>query len=186
MKRILIIFLIVLMLCGCNRENNGFDKAMSLRTGLLNANGCKFVAEITADFVDKTYTFTMLCQADQDGNITFEVLEPDYIEGIRGQICYDGGKLTFDDTARAFELQADGLLSPVSAPWVLVRALRGGYVRHCGQDGQFLLLTVDDSYEEDALMLHIWLGTENMPVQAEIYENNRRILALSIKDFELL
>lgn len=186
MKRILAIFLIVLMLCGCSRGNDQFDRAMSLRTGLLNANGCKFVAQITADFADKTYMFTMRCRADKDGNIEFEVLEPEYIAGIQGQIRYDGGKLTFDDTALAFELHADGLLSPVSAPWVLVRALRGGYVRHCGQDGQLLLLTVDDSYEEDALMLHIWLGEKNMPVQAEIYENNRRILTLSIKEFELL
>ena len=186
MKKRLIFLVTILLLCGCSRGNDQFDRAMSLRTGLLNANGCSFVAQVTADFTDKTYTFTMRCQSDQEGNIQFEVLEPSYISGITGSIRYDGGKLTFDDTALAFELQADGLMSPVSAPWVLVRALRGGYVRSCGREDGLLRLTVDDSYEEDALMLDIWVGEENAPVQADIYENNRRILTLVISDYQLL
>lgn len=186
MKKILVYIVSLLLLGGCSRENGEFDRAMSLRTGLLNANGCSFTATVTADFTDKTYTFTVDCQSDREGNIDFEVLEPEYISGIKGSIRYDGGKLTFEDTVLAFELQADGLMSPVSAPWVLVRALRGGYVRYCGQENQFLRLTVDDSYEEDALMLDIWIGSENKPVQADIYEKNRRIMTIVVNDYQLL
>lgn len=186
MKRVYILVIAAILLCGCNKGNNEFDRAMLLRTDLLNANGCSFVAKVTADFSDRTYTFTMRCQSDQNGNVTFEVLEPDYISGIQGKIAYDGGKLIFDDTALAFGLQADGLISPVSAPWVLVRALRGGYVRYCGQEEQFLRLTVDDSYEEDALMLDIWIGADNKPIQADVYENNKRILTLVVSDYQLL
>lgn len=186
MKRILLLVMTAIMLCGCSRGSDEFDRAMSLRTDLINANGCSFVAKVTADFSDKTYTFIMRCQSDKDGNLEFEVLEPEYISGIKGNIRYDGGKLTFDDIALAFGLQADGLISPVSAPWVLVRALRGGYVRYCGREEQFLRLTVDDSYEEDALMLDIWIGADNKPVQADIYENNKRILTLVVSDFQLL
>ena len=120
MKRVYILVIAAILLCGCNKGNNEFERAMLLRTDLLNANGCSFVAKVTADFSDRTYTFTMRCQSDQNGNVTFEVLEPDYISGIQGKIAHDGGKLIFDDTALAFGLQADGLISPVSAPWVLV------------------------------------------------------------------
>lgn len=186
MKKIVVFILALSLLCSCSRENGEFDRAMSLRTGLLNGNGCSFTAEITADFSDKTYTFAMQCSADREGNLKFVVLEPDYISGITGDIGGTGGKLTFDDMALAFELQADGLLSPVSGPWVFVQALRGGYVRLCGKEDQLLRLTVDDSYEEDALMLDIWLNYENLPVQADIYENNRRILSIVIKEFQFL
>lgn len=186
MKRMLAVFFAVLLLCGCSRGNGEFDRAMSLRTTLLNANGCCFTAKVTADFTDKTYTFIMHCQADRNGNLEFEVVDPDYLSDIGGEIASDGGKLIFDDTALAFDLHSDGLMSPVSAPWVLVRGLRSGYVRYCGQEDQFLRLTVDDSYEEDALMLDIWVGADNKPVQADIYENNQRILTILVSDYQLM
>lgn len=186
MKRMLVVCLTVLLLCGCSKENDNFDRAMSLRTSLLNANGCSFTATVTSDFIDKTYTFTMQCQADSDSSVQFEVLSPEYISGISGEIDANGGKMIFDDTVLAFELQADGLMSPVSAPWVLIRALQSGYVRYCGLEDQLLRITVDDSYEEDALMLDIWIGSDNSPVQADVYENNKRILTISVSNYRLL
>lgn len=186
MKRIIVLLLTAVILCGCSRENSEFDRAMSVRTGILGAKGCSFLAHITADFVDKTYTFVMQCQADQTGNIQFELTEPDYLMGIEGTIAAEGGKLIFEDTALAFTLQPDGVLSPVSAPWLLMRALRGGYVRHCVFEEEYLRITVDDSYEEDALTLDIWVDENNAPVQADIFQNNVRIMTISIKDYRLL
>lgn len=186
MKKGFVIFLAVLLLCGCSGATDEFDRAMRVRTGLLNAKGCSFEATVTADFADQTYTFAMACRSDEEGNLEFEVLEPDYISGISGTIDFEGGKLTFDDTALAFALQTDGFLSPVSAPWVLVRALRAGYVRYCGQEEDLLRLTVDDSYEDDALTLDIWINGQGQPEQADIYENNRRILSLMIRNYQLL
>lgn len=186
MRKSIVSIIVLLLLCGCSNTNSEFERAMSLRARLLNADGCRFSAEVTADFRDKTYTFTMQCSADRQGKLDFVVLEPDYISGISGAMESDGGKLIFDDMALAFELQADGLLSPVSGPWVFVQALRGGYVRYCGKEDQLLCMTVDDSYEEDALMLNIWLDNENLPVHADIYENNRRILSVVIKEFQFL
>ena len=85
-----------------------------------------------------------------------------------------------------FALQTDGLFSPVSAPWVFVRALRGGYVRYCGREDGLLRLTVDDSYEDDALTLDIWINGQGQPVQADIFENNQRILTLTIREYHIL
>lgn len=186
MKKILVMFVVFVMLCGCARENEDFDKVMSLRTRMINAAGCAFDAVITADYGDKTYTFALNCQSDKDGNISFTVLEPEYISGIQGKIDYQGGKITFDDVVLAFELQTDDLLSPVSAPWIFVRALRGGYVRSCGTEDELIRATVDDSYQDDALMLDIWIDENNVPLQADIYEKNRRILSIQIKNFVLL
>lgn len=186
MKKICLFFMVMVLLSGCSRKSDEFDRAMTVRTGLLNATGCSFTATVSADFSDQTYSFTIFCKSDKDGNLEFEVMQPDYISGIKGSISSAEGKLVFDDTALTFPLQTDGLLSPISGPWVLVQALRGGYVRHYGPENDYLRLTVDDSYEEDALMLDIWINSENKPIQADIYENNRRILTLSIRDYQLL
>ena len=186
MKRVFAVLMAILLLCGCSRKEDGIERAMALRSSLLHAAGCRFEAEITADFGDKTYTFSLLCQADRDGNITFTVLEPEYIAGISGQISYDGGKLTFDDVALAFELQADGFLSPVSAPWVFIKALRGGFIRNCTQEDNLFRMTVDDSYQDDSFMLDIWFNSEDVPIQADIYEDNRRILTIVVHKYEMM
>lgn len=184
MKRILLMLLAVfLCLNGCQKGNDELERVMSLRTKLLGSS-CQFEAAVTADYGDKTCSFSVACTADQAGNLQFEVLRPATISGITGSISEGSGKLTFDDAALAFPLQADGLLSPVSGPWVLLQALRGGYVRHCVMEDGLLRVRVDDSFEDDALTLDIWLDGI-IPVRGDIYEENRRILAIEVKSFVL-
>ena len=187
MKRYLFLVLIFsIVFCGCSAHNTQMDQAMQLRTNLLQGSGCEFDTIITADYGDKVYTFSLSCITDADGNLIFSVLEPQYIAGISGKIGFDGGKLTYDDVVLGFELQMDGYLSPVSAPWIFMRALRSGYVRYCGSDGENVLLTVDDSYQTEALMLDIWINENLQPIKADVYENNRCILSLQIQNFRIL
>ena len=185
MKRILLV-LVAVMLTGCGVHNDELDQAMELRSQLLAAQGCGFDAVVTADYSDKTYTFTVAYQSDREGNVSFTVKEPDTIAGITGTISAEGGKLTFDDKALAFELLADGQVTPVSAGYLLVKTLRGGYVKGCGSDGDETRLLIDDSYQADALHLDIRLGQGNLPVSAEILYKDRRFLSLEVKDFRLL
>ena len=48
-----------------------------------------------------------------------------------------------------------------------------------------LRLSIDDSYEEDALHMDIWLNAENVPVRGEILYDDRRILSLDVKNFAI-
>ena len=185
MKRILPLLLTVLLLCGCNGADDEMDRAMTLRSKML-ARGVSFETVITADYGDKLHSFSVSCVADEQGNLTFTVLQPEVIAGITGKITAAGGKLTFDDAALSFPLLADGQLTPVAAPWVLIRTLHSGYLTSCGGDGEYLRLAIDDSYEEDALHLDIWLGSEDLPVRGEVLWQGRRILSLEIKNFTFL
>lgn len=180
-KRFLLLLAALVMLCGCGKENGSLEQVMLLRSKLLGT-ACGFEVTVTADYGDKTYTFSAACEADEQGNLRFTVTRPETIAGITGRLEKEGGKLTFDDTALAFDLQAEGLCSPLSGPWVLIQALRGGFVRHCTMEGELLRVRVDDSFRDDALTLDVWLEGE-IPVRADIYEKNRRILALEVKDF---
>ena len=158
---------------------------MSLRSRLL-AGSINFDAVITADYGDELYTFSMNCQSDTQGNVSFTVTQPESISGITGTMDASGGKLRFDDKVLSFPLMADNQLSPVSAPWILMRTLRSGYLTSAGADGEYLRLAIDDSYDDDALHLDIWLDTSDHPVRAEVVWQGRRLLSIEVKNFAFL
>jgi hypothetical protein len=185
LKRIALLLCALLLLTGCSGKNEEMDTALGLRSKLLS-KAVSFDAQITADYADKTYTFSMKCQADTQGNLTFTVIEPELISGITGTVSATGGKLTFDDVALSFELLADGQFSPVSGPWILMKTLRSGYLTSCTQEGDAFRISIDDSYKEDALHLDIWLNSEDAPIRGEIMWQGRRLLSIDVKNFTFL
>lgn len=186
MKRLSLFVFLIFFLCGCSVGQGDMDTAIALRQKVLGSDQCSFGADIQADYGDKLYTFSMDCTADAYGNLRFTVTNPESLAGISGEIGQGEGKLLFTDTALAFPLMADGVLSPVSAPWIFLNTLRAGYMKSAGQDGDLLLVTIDDSYQEDALQLDIWVTGEGQPIRTEILHNGSRILSLRVRDFQIL
>lgn len=185
MKRIAGVLILTLLLTGCGKTEQLLDRAMGLRARLL-AGSCSFEAEITADYGDELLTFAVYCEGDNEGDLAFRITEPETIAGITGIMDREGGKLTFRDTALAFPLLADGQISPAGASWIFFYTLRGGYLTSVGMEEEMLRVTIDDSYEEDALTVDIWLNEEDIPVRAEILYDGRRILTLVIRNFQIL
>lgn len=185
MRRILAVFLL-LLLTGCSASNSEMDRALTIRNQTLKSNGCEFIVQITADYGEDVYEFSMHCTADAAGNVSFTVRSPETIAGITGTVSTEGGKLTYDDTVLAFELLADGQISPVSAPWLFIKTLRGGYISSCGVEGESLLLTIDDSYAEDAIRLQILANSNDVPTRAEIFWQGNCVVTLNISEFKYL
>ena len=185
MKRIIPILLILVLLAGCAGARDTMDRAMALRSALL-AKGAEFDAAVTADYGDKTYSFGMHCRMEAQGKVTFSVTAPETIAGITGTVSTSGGKLTFDGNALAFTLLADGQVSPVSGPWLLMKTLRSGYLTSCGVEDGCLRIAIDDSYEDDALHLDVWLDESDCPKRGEILWKGRRILTVEIENFVFL
>ncbi len=185
MKKILPLLLTAVLLMGCSQTPKEMERALSLRSRLLQASSCTFDAEITADYGDILHVFHMNCTADAQGGVSFRVGAPESIAGITGTLSSQGGALTFEDTALYFELLADGQLSPVSAPWVLMKALRGGYLTSAGMENDQLRVSVNDSYEEDALNLDVWLDSADIPQRADICYAGKRILSLKLENVQI-
>ena len=182
MKKLGFCFLLLVFLGGCAEEPNEIQRGMELRSKVLQAEQWCFDADITADYGDKLHQFSLSCRVEGDGDMEFQITAPETISGITGEIDSEGGKLTFDDTALYFELLTDDQLSPISAPWVLVKALRSGYLTSACQEEDGLRLTIDDSYEDDALTLDIWLNEQELPKRCEILYDGSRILTLDVKN----
>lgn len=185
MKRWIGILLIMVLLCGCAADDTQMDRALNLR-GKLQRSSVAFDADLVADYGDKTYAFSTHCEADTMGNMTFTVTNPETIAGISGTLSKGNGKLTFDDKLLAFDLLADGLISPVSGPWVMLETLRSGYLTSCGLDADGLRLSIDDSYAEKALHLDIWIDGQDQPKYCEILWNGRRLLSMTVSSFTFM
>lgn len=185
MKKITALLLVCIMLTGCTGKRDELDRAMKLRASLLGCLECSFDVTVTADYGDEVYQFAMSCQADGRGNVGFTVTQPESIAGITGTIASGEGKLTFDDTAVQFPLLADNQVTPISGPWILMKTLLGGYLTAANEEEGLLHLTINDSYEEDALRMEIWLNGDDLPVCGEIFYDGRRIVTMTVENFYL-
>jgi outer membrane lipoprotein-sorting protein len=183
MKKLLAVLLLIFFLTGCTGAEQMMDKAISMREKLLSSQGCMFDAVITADYGEKLHKFSMRCQADAHGALAFTVSYPETISGITGTISAGEGKLTFENNVLVFELLADGQVTPVSAPWLMIKTLRSGYLSACAKTENGYRLSIDDSYEEDALHIDFWTTEDVIPIHAEIVWQGRRILSMEIKNF---
>lgn len=186
MKRVALVFLCLFVLCGCNKTDNIMDKLLSFRQKLIQSKESSLQCKVTADYGQQVYSFTMLCNFDQNGNMRFTVLEPESISGITGTVDYNGGNLTFDDNLLGFPLLADGYLTPVSAPWLFMKTLRSGYIDAWGERDDGWLISLYDSYEDNTMQVDVIVDLEWNPVSAEFIWDGRRILSLTVSNFSYL
>ncbi len=186
MKRILAVILLAVMLSGCSHRTGEMNRAISLRNQLEQGNGCRFDAVVTADYGDEIYVFDMNCQVDAEGKLIFTVTAPETISGISGSIQESGGHITFNDKLLAFEMLADGQITPVSGPWLMIHTLRCGYIATCGQAESGIQIGIDDTYEDSPFHLELWTDKNDFPLRGEIIWQGRRILTIDVKNFEFL
>ena len=108
--------------------------------------------------------------------------EPEEISGSRGPVRGTEGTVQFDETALAFPLLAEGRLSPLSAPWVLMKAIRSGCILAAGTEGDGVHVIIDDSYADNALTVDLWLEAGHV-TEAEIAWEGRRCVTMPVDDF---
>ncbi len=176
---------VICLLTGCTNTNAQIDKAIALRNKIENSSGCAFVATVTADYGKEVYVFSMDCITDKEGNLSFTVTAPETISGIKGTVSGYGGDLTFDDKVLAFQTIVDGIATPVTAPWIMMKTLKSGYLKSCTETDTGFDISADDSYAEGSLHLNIAIK-ENLPSSAEIFWDGRRILTVSVENFRYL
>ncbi len=185
MKRIILLFLSVCLLTGCGSGRERSDQMLDLRSRVLSSDQIGFRAEITADYIDAVEEFSMFCQVDGEGTVSFRVEEPEEISGITGKLSGQEGALIFDEEMLAFGLMADEQLSPISGPWVMVKALRTGVITAAVQEDEKLHVTINDSYGEQPFTTELWIEDRKVE-EAEISWQGRRFLSMDIEDFEIM
>lgn len=181
---ILLMLTVSLMLGSCGAEEP--NAPLLLRQQMAGSNGCSFLAEICADYYGYTNSFVLQCQFDGSGEMAFEVLEPESICGITGKIRKDRGELTFDDQIIGFSYLCNDMLSPVSMPWLFVRALQGGVIESSGTWTQGTTINLRDTYDDESFLICCWLDQKHLPVSCEILWQGKRIVTMQLRGFQLL
>ena len=180
------LLIMLLVMNGCAKSDDAYKQMVNLRKAIGEAKSCSFDVEVCADYEDEIYTFQMFCKINTDGGLGFEVTKPESIAGITGNFSDDYSNITFDDHVLAFKRMVDGRITPVSAPWIFLKALRSGYIQGCSETDNGIKVMLNDSYEDDAFHLYVWLNAQNVPYAAEIYWEGVRVMTLKISEFSFL
>jgi len=170
---------------GCAAQSREPEQqALEIRTSLMEAGGCSFTADVTANYGDRVYAFVLACRYE-NGEAQLEVLEPEAIAGIRAETSQHGTELIFEGTELEFGQLANGFVSPVAAPWLLVQCWIEEYIAYAGADGELERVTYLRGYHDEELAVDTWFRGK-IPVYAEVAQEGVRCLTAEIHDFQML
>lgn len=174
--------LLCFLLAGCAGEERSLSPAIQFRKELVQAGGCSFSADITADFGDTVQMFSMDCITDETDALHLTVQEPKTLAGITATVSEYGGKLTYDGMAMDFGLLANGNVIPAAAPAIVTACWTGEYISFAGDDGDYYRATYEKNFDDKKLIVETWYE-KGVPICAEICYNNERVIKITIRDF---
>ena len=185
MRRWIAILMIagLLFLCGCAREGETLQPALKFRKSLLEAGACSYVADVTADYGDYVYEFTLDCEFDGDKG-SIKVLAPECVAGVTADFSGTDCTAAFDGAVLDFGTLADGRVAPLSVPWLLGTAWERDYISLCSRENECDRITILKGYQEEELTVDTWLQ-DGVPAFAEILYQGRSVLRLKIRNFAL-
>lgn len=159
------------------------QQALQLRTELLQAGGCRYAADVSVNYDDVRFDFTLDCVCGADGAARMTIRAPQTLAGIAAELEASSARVEFEDTAVAFGLMADGNLAPMQLPQLFVQALCADYISSAGQEGDAVRVTYLHGYDDDELTVDVWLSGALMPDYAEVSYQGQMLAAMTITDF---
>lgn len=186
MRKTGFVVLFLLLLCGCSSRQDvePLQSAIDFRAELLNAASCSFSAQVTADYGDRVYEFSMDCVCTGD-TTEITVTQPDTISGITAQIANDTGAITFDGMSLDFGTLAEGNIVPLAVPAVAADSWKNAYIASAGKEDDACRVHYERGYEDGQLLVDTWFSAEkNVPIYAEVCYNDSCILQMKLSDFQ--
>jgi len=178
---IAVLMMLSLLFSGCGKKTNSMQQALNFRTALLSANGCVFTADVTIEYPEKTYDFSMDCSFTDD-EATVTITKPETIAGICAVFHGKTAALEFQGVSLEFGTLANGYVAPLATPWILGSAWCEDYISAAGKDGDYDRVTWLKGYNDEELTIDTWFE-DNIPIYAEISYDGARVLQVKISGF---
>ena len=182
--RLLALALTALCACG-GKPDAAMQQALALRTALGAAGGCTFTAEVTADYGEKIYAYTMECVCETDAGARFTLRAPQTLAGISAEISADGTHVSYEDTEVGFSALAGGRLAPMQLPWLLADGWYSGRICAAGREDGAVRVSCQLGYGEQTLTLDTWLGEDGFPQKSAVSFDGQTLLTAEIQNFSL-
>ncbi len=183
---------LLLCLTGCAAGEQKPDQAaLNLRSAYLSMTNMQATAEVTADYGDRAYQYTVYCEGTAEAG-ALTVTAPDAIVGTGTE--WKDGKTVLDYdgiTLETGQLSPDGL-SPADAMPVILSACQSGAIVESGwtswgeQEHCLYLLTQNPNTQSLESKVALWADAETGHLlQAEILWEENRVISFTFTDFNL-
>ena len=178
----------LLLLSGCLGGGEGqkiLDLALTVRGEYLAMTQCAAQAELTADYGQRVYTYT-LDVAGTAEELTLTVTEPDLIAGITARVKQGESFLAYDDLVLETGPLSEAGLSPMSAIPAMLEHLRGGYLMAWSLEDGALHITCGDpgGTPDTGTVYDLWLDAESHALlRGEICVDGRRCIQCIFTSF---
>lgn len=135
-KRLCALMMTLSLLAGCGGGEQGGgasadELALSIRTEYLAMTACAATVDITADYGQRVYEYTMSVSWQKDGETLLTVIAPENIAGITAHIQNGTGYLEFDGASLETGMLTTEGLSPVEVVPVILDYIFSGYIAEC-------------------------------------------------------
>lgn len=184
---------LLLTACGGERAGRGEEElALDIRAEYLGMTACTATVDITADYGQRVYEFTLELNHQKEGETVLTVTAPEDIAGVTARIAGDKAILEYDGVSlETGALDATGL-SPVSAVPALLTYVKTGFIAEVNQEelGETACLRVNCRDPE----LQPGTGTEgtlwfdldtHALVQGEIAVDGARVILCQFTQFTM-
>ena len=130
----MILLFLAALLCGCTGADDENELALQLRSDFLSMDGCSGTMEVTADYGQRVYEYTVDFFSTQKEGMTLVITAPEEVAGITAQVASGKTYLEFDGVQlETGPLNEDGL-SPLDALPAFVTAMGTGYIAETGSE----------------------------------------------------
>jgi outer membrane lipoprotein-sorting protein len=161
------------------------ERALEARTRMISMERCSFTAEISADYGNRTYDFTVTASYQKDGESILSVTKPDSLSGISvtySSLSFDGARI------ETGSLSSQGL-SPLSAFPALLAAARTGDIAETGFETlggiEAICFTCRESADGETLEQKLWFDpATGAPLRGEILVNGDLAIACVFTQFQ--
>ena len=176
--------LLCLLLSACGGTEDQMQEALQFRTGLLGAQSCQFIADITAQGESEVFECTLQCTVTSDGTAAVTVLAPEEVAGIAATVTDDGAEIQFENVHLDFG-ELSGSVSPMGTPGLLYAAWTGGYIAAAGSEDNGMLARYLVGTGSEELQIDTWFDVSGAPVVCEVVEDGAVVIRCELRDWSL-
>lgn len=185
----------LVLLTGCSGGERGTrtsadELALLIRTEYLAMTACSATIDVTADYGQRVYEYTISMSWKKDGDTLLTVIAPETIAGVTARLQNGTGYLEFEGASlETGAIFTDGL-SPIEAAPAILNYILSGFIAECDfetvGDRQQLWFCCRDPQASPGTGTEaaFWFDVESHTVlKAEVYSEGYTVIQCNFTDF---
>lgn len=188
----MIILCLLLSACGGGDRGNTDELALEIRASYIAMTTCNARMDVTADYGQRVYKYTLDFSYEKGGDTTVTVVSPEEAAGVTARITGDSTLLEYDGVSLETGPLDESGLSPISAAPALLRSAAEGFIAESGMEmvgeRECLFITCRDPEGRpgQGTEFTLWFdaGTHEL-VQGEILADGVRIISCTFTEFSM-